>query len=155
MSNSPALARLLGDEVIKQDGDRLKVADLPGRVLGLYFSAGWCNSCRMFNQQLSTFCEEFDKNPDRKGSLHVVFVSSDRTQAQFNESFQQLPKCYALPYHERTKKVSYVPININLSRICMIRSHFHCELTLSLERLAQHVNVTSILGISTVEQFMN
>ncbi|KAG1667074.1 Nucleoredoxin [Nymphon striatum] len=107
MSNSAVLSRLLGDEVVKQDGDRFKVSDFPGQVLGLYFSAGWCNSCKIFNQQLSTFCKEFDKDPDRRGTLQVVYVSSDRTETQFNESFQELPLCYALPYHERAKKVRH------------------------------------------------
>ncbi|KIH51110.1 hypothetical protein ANCDUO_18807 [Ancylostoma duodenale] len=36
----------------KRGVDKVSVEDLKGKMLLLYFSAGWCRSCRMFTPKL-------------------------------------------------------------------------------------------------------
>lgn len=100
------LSRVLGEQVATPDGGRVKVAELSGNIIGLYFSAGWCGSCKAFSEQLSTFYENFQKNSDLQDSLNIILVSCDRSEAQFEEHLQQLSWCYALPFSDRARKVS-------------------------------------------------
>lgn len=40
--------KLLGDEVVRNNGDKVSVSSLSGegKVVGIYFSAHWCPPCR-------------------------------------------------------------------------------------------------------------
>jgi len=68
-------------------------------AVALYFSAHWCPPCRGFTPNLA---EWYRKNLAEKG-LEVVFVSSDKDEASFNEYFGEQP-WLALPFHDREKK---------------------------------------------------
>ncbi|CAK0837848.1 unnamed protein product [Prorocentrum cordatum] len=66
------------------------------KALALYFSAHWCPPCRGFTPQLA---EWYKKDLQAKG-LEVVFVSSDRDEASFQEYFAEQP-WLALSYADR------------------------------------------------------
>jgi len=94
------LVELLGAALVGKEG-KVSTADvLQGKkCVALYFSAHWCPPCRGFTPQLA---EWYKKDLKEKG-LEVVFVSSDRDEAAFNEYFSEMP-WLALPYSDREKK---------------------------------------------------
>ena len=72
---------------------------LTGKVVGVYFSAHWCGPCRSFTPMLT----DFYKNLSASKNFEVVFVSSDKDQASFDDYFGSMPWA-ALPFGERDLK---------------------------------------------------
>ena len=60
------------------------MSDLVGKNVLLYFSAHWCPPCRAFRPKLTEAYDNIKANDD---ALEVVFISSDRDQASFDELF--------------------------------------------------------------------
>ena len=50
---------------------KIKADDTKGKIIGLYFSASWCSSCRRFNPRLVTF-----RNQNLE-KFEVVLISGD------------------------------------------------------------------------------
>jgi len=69
------------------------------KAVALYFSAHWCPPCRGFTPQLA---EWYKKDLKNKG-LEVIFVSSDRDEAAFDDYFKEMP-WLALDYSDRDLK---------------------------------------------------
>ena len=59
---------------------------LKGKLILLYFSAHWYAPCKAFTPKLAAFVEAARAAGHQ---LEVVFVSSDRSQAEFSSYFQQ------------------------------------------------------------------
>mmetsp|Transcript_25071 Transcript_25071/g.49050 ORF Transcript_25071/g.49050 Transcript_25071/m.49050 type:complete len:210 (+) Transcript_25071:1-630(+) len=53
--------------------------ELSDKIVGLYFSAGWCGPCRAFSPVLKKFHEEY------MDDFRVVFVSMDRSERDMVE----------------------------------------------------------------------
>jgi len=72
------LIAMLGNELVRADGSKVKTAELAGvpNVL-IYFSASWCGPCKAFTPDLVAF---FNKHADSR-KVMVVFVSRDRSPA--------------------------------------------------------------------------
>lgn len=66
----------------------------------LYFSAHWCGPCRQFTPALSKFYTDLKQ---KRSDFEIVFVSSDRDDASFDDYFGTMP-WVALPFSEREKK---------------------------------------------------
>jgi nucleoredoxin len=96
---SGAIEELLGSVVLDGQKKQVPVAtlDASGKVIGLYFSAHWCPPCRGFTPKLAEF---YAKMKDR---LEVVFISSDKDEAQWGTYFAEMP-WLALPFSDRTRK---------------------------------------------------
>ena len=81
LSHERTYANVNGDDV---DGARL--AD---RIVGLYFSAGWCPPCRDFTPKLAEFYARVRDASGGAGGdgppLEIVFVSLDHTEAAARE----------------------------------------------------------------------
>ncbi|KAJ8312501.1 hypothetical protein KUTeg_009874, partial [Tegillarca granosa] len=94
----------LGEKVIRKDGTEVEVRSLfgPGRVLGVYFSAHWCPPCRQFTPELAKFYDRF-KSKDEGKNFEIVFLSSDRSEKDFKEYFNEMP-WLALPFDNREGK---------------------------------------------------
>lgn len=70
--------------------------------LGLYFSAHWCPPCRSFTPELA---RKYTKYKQQYPSFEIVFVSSDRSENDFDSYFSEMP-WLALPFNEEGKKVN-------------------------------------------------
>ncbi|KAL2344342.1 hypothetical protein Fmac_005627 [Flemingia macrophylla] len=88
------------DFVIGKDGVKISVSELKGKVVLLYFSAHWCPPCRAF---LPKLLDAYHKIKAKNNALEVVFISSDKDQASFNEFFAGIP-WLALPFGDPRKK---------------------------------------------------
>jgi len=69
-----------------------------GKPIGLYFSAHWCPPCRGFTPKLAEWYEA-----GLKDKMEIIFVSSDRDEASFNDYFKEMP-WMALPFDKREAK---------------------------------------------------
>merc|ERR1719502_1555400 len=92
---------LLGNTLKSKGAETVPTAEaLQGKVaVALYFSAHWCGPCRGFTPQ---FAKAYTAALQAKG-MEVVFVSSDRSQEDF-EGYHKEQPWLALPYADRSKK---------------------------------------------------
>ncbi|XP_019615122.1 PREDICTED: nucleoredoxin-like [Branchiostoma belcheri] len=101
-----SLQALLGDKLQEKVGEKESLATESlvgeGRYVGLYFSAHWCPPCRGFTPKLADFYREF-KATEKGKNFEIIFVSSDRDQASFDEYYGEMP-WLALPYPDRDRK---------------------------------------------------
>ncbi|XP_050410244.1 nucleoredoxin isoform X1 [Patella vulgata] len=98
------LEGLIGESVIKKNGDKVLTKSLCGkdRIVGLYFSANWCPPCRGFTPKLADFYTNFKKS-EKGENLEIIFVSWDKDVDGFTEYFSSMP-WLAIPYSDRDKK---------------------------------------------------
>ncbi|KAK8529442.1 hypothetical protein V6N13_102360 [Hibiscus sabdariffa] len=87
------------DYVIGKDGAKVKVTDLVGKTVLLYFSAHWCPRCRGFTPKL---VEVYKQIKEKYEAFEVVFISSDRDQTSFEEYYSEMP-WLALPFGDARK----------------------------------------------------
>ncbi|WCJ38450.1 DC1 domain-containing protein [Euphorbia peplus] len=91
------------DFLIRSNGDQVKVSNLVGKIVGLYFSASWCRPCRNFTPSLTEVYEQLSSKGD-KFELEIVFISSDRDEESFNSYFTKMP-WLAIPFSDgKTRK---------------------------------------------------
>merc|ERR1711957_903371 len=76
------------------------LAKAAGKHIGLYFSAHWCPPCRGFTPKLAEFY-----NNGLKDKMEIIFISSDRDQASFDDYFKEMP-WLALDYSKREEKAA-------------------------------------------------
>lgn len=78
---------------------QVKIADLVGKIVGIYFSASWCGPCRRFTP---TFVEAYNELY-AKGDFEAVFASSDKDEESFKEYFAKMP-WLAIPFSDSTTR---------------------------------------------------
>ncbi|XP_064651154.1 nucleoredoxin-like [Lineus longissimus] len=103
MLGTTRICELLGDKVQGKEGT-MEVASFcgEGKVVALFFSGHWCPPSRTFTPQFIDWFRRFKTNhPDKE--LEVVFISSDRSQAEFDDYYKDMP-WLALPYADRETK---------------------------------------------------
>lgn len=93
------LADLLGTELL-QNSSRLETTELNNKVIGIYFSAHWCPPCRKFTPMLA---EQYKALQAAGKAFEIIFVSSDKTQEDFNGYYGTMP-WLALPFEDRDRK---------------------------------------------------
>ncbi|CAL1355483.1 unnamed protein product [Linum trigynum] len=85
---SSRLASLLGskdrDYLLSRDGTQVKMSDLEGKVVALYFSANWYPPSRNFNQFLIGAYQQLKST--NGSNFEIVFVSCDEDLNAFNGS---------------------------------------------------------------------
>lgn len=93
---------MLGDKLMR-GGEKVNTEEALSScsAVALYFSAHWCGPCRGFTPELA---DAYSKHLKEKG-LEIVFISSDRDEAAFNEYFAEMP-WLSLPYEARALKAS-------------------------------------------------
>ncbi|CAI9117030.1 OLC1v1018341C1 [Oldenlandia corymbosa var. corymbosa] len=85
---------------------QVKISELQGKVVGVYFSANWYPPCQKFNQLLVNAYEHFKltNHHNRNPGFEVVFVSSDEDLDAFNNFRAGMP-WLAIPFSDlNTKK---------------------------------------------------
>jgi nucleoredoxin len=75
---------------------QVKIADLNTSILGLYFSASWCQHCKSFNPQLTQVYS--DISSENKG-FKIVLISLDWSKEEFNKYFSGMP-WFAVPFSD-------------------------------------------------------
>jgi nucleoredoxin len=87
--------------VQNKEGKTYPLSSLKGQsVVGLYFSAHWCPPCRGFTPEL---VKKYAEIKAAGKNLEIVFVSSDRSDKDFEEYYGEMP-WLALPYADRAAK---------------------------------------------------
>ena len=76
---------ILKGDLVAADGSKTNADDLKGKVVGIYFSAGWCQPCKAFTPQLIQTYMKL-KVGDGK-NFEIVLVSADRSQQAFDDYF--------------------------------------------------------------------
>ncbi|KAG5522182.1 hypothetical protein RHGRI_034385 [Rhododendron griersonianum] len=74
---------------------QVKVDNLKGKKVGLYFSASWCGPCQQFTPNLVEVYNELSP----KGDFEIVFVSGDRADEAFKGYFSKMP-WLAIPFSD-------------------------------------------------------
>lgn len=80
----------------------LPSSELKDKYLMLYFSASWCPPCRAFTPTLSEF---YTKLKAERSDFELLFVSSDKSEADFNDYFKKM-SFGALPFKFRDEKAA-------------------------------------------------
>uniref|UniRef100_A0A2N9IQC9 protein-disulfide reductase n=1 Tax=Fagus sylvatica TaxID=28930 RepID=A0A2N9IQC9_FAGSY len=83
------------DFLVRNNGDQVKISNLVGKTVGLYFSGSWCGPCCHFTPNLVEVYEELLP----KGDFEVVFISSDRNDESFNSYLAKMP-WLAIPFSD-------------------------------------------------------
>ncbi|MGH0169812.1 UNVERIFIED_CONTAM: hypothetical protein FKN15_075811 [Acipenser sinensis] len=80
-----------GRTLLNKDGDSVDPEEaLRNKVVGLYFSAGWCPPCRDFMPILCDFYTELVEENDPPAQFEIVFISSDKTAEDMVEYMPDL-----------------------------------------------------------------
>ncbi|KAK0398019.1 hypothetical protein QR680_002389 [Steinernema hermaphroditum] len=76
---------LKGVELVCKDESKVDAGEaLKGKIVGLYFSAGWCPPCRQFSPKLKRF---YEKVKAAGKQFEVIFVSRDRAAEDLVEYY--------------------------------------------------------------------
>ncbi|KAG0471033.1 hypothetical protein HPP92_015579 [Vanilla planifolia] len=88
------------DYLVRNDDEKVKITELKGKTVGLYFSALWCGACRRFTPIL---VEAYTELLSMESSFEIVFVSADEDEEEFAEYFTKMP-WLAIPFFEEKKR---------------------------------------------------
>ncbi|CEM25082.1 unnamed protein product [Vitrella brassicaformis CCMP3155] len=87
--SAEALESIFGSSVINAAGEEIPVEELAKcDAIGVYFSAHWCPPCRGFTPML---IGTYKKLKDSDKRFEVIFVSLDRSEADFKTYFAGMP----------------------------------------------------------------
>ncbi|PIN22643.1 Thioredoxin, nucleoredoxin [Handroanthus impetiginosus] len=88
------------DFLLSPTGTPVKISDLQGKIVGIYFSANWYPPCRKFTPVLVNAYEQL-RNCDP--GFEVVFVSSDEDHDAFDD-YRALMPWLAIPFSDLDSK---------------------------------------------------
>jgi nucleoredoxin len=87
-----------GKKLLNKQGVEVSPSSsLRNKVVGLFFSAGWCPPCRRFLPVLVDFYQSL---VGRGAPLEIVFISSDATVEDMTEYMQQHGNWLTLPHSD-------------------------------------------------------
>ena len=85
--NSTIVLELLPENLRGKNGP-VKFDANEAPFFGLYFSAHWCGPCNSFTPKLINFYKTANKE---KKQIEIIFISSDRTEPDFNGYYETMP----------------------------------------------------------------
>ncbi|PQQ17680.1 putative nucleoredoxin 2 [Prunus yedoensis var. nudiflora] len=88
------------DFLLSPTGNQVKVCDLEGKIIGLYFSANWYPPCWNFNQVLVGIYEQLKSIGS---NFEIVYISSDEDADAFNIYHACMP-WLAIPFSDLDTK---------------------------------------------------
>ena len=80
---------------------------ISGKIIGLYFSAGWCPPCRKFSPELSKFRAAHSQD------FTVIFVSSDHSEAEMM-SFIAGKGFLHVPFHGKARQAIQMRLGVSM-----------------------------------------
>ncbi|KAF5181998.1 Thioredoxin, nucleoredoxin [Thalictrum thalictroides] len=83
------------DFLVRNTADQVKISELSGKIIALYFSASWCGPCRRFTPELIETYNQLSSQND----FEVVFVSGDHDEESFKGYFSKMP-WLAIPFSD-------------------------------------------------------
>ena len=94
--------RLLGNKLLTKNAGEAdtSTALTNTRLVALYFSASWCGPCRGFTPLLVEFYNHLKEEVASTHGLEIIFVSSDRDEASFQQYYSKMP-FLAMPFSNR------------------------------------------------------
>uniref|UniRef100_A0A8C1WWA1 Nucleoredoxin like 2 n=1 Tax=Cyprinus carpio TaxID=7962 RepID=A0A8C1WWA1_CYPCA len=102
---------------VNKDGDLVDPEEaLRNKVVGLYFSGGWCPPCRDFTPLLCDFYTELVEESEPPAQFEIVFISSDKSTEDMVEYYHDMHGDWlALPWtdpykHELKKRYSITAV---------------------------------------------
>ncbi|RMC18997.1 hypothetical protein DUI87_03596 [Hirundo rustica rustica] len=95
-----------GRLLVSKDGRSVDPEEaLQNKVVGLYFSAGWCSPCRDFTPVLCNFYVELLEETEPPAPFEVVFISSDHSAEEMVGYMRAMHGDWlALPFHDPYKQ---------------------------------------------------
>lgn len=95
-----------GRTLLNKDGDFVDPEEaLRNKVVGIYFSAGWCPPCRDFTPILCDFYTELVDEGEPPAQFEIVFVSSDKSSDDMVEYYHDMHGDWlALPWTDDYKQ---------------------------------------------------
>ncbi|KAA8584463.1 hypothetical protein FQN60_008248 [Etheostoma spectabile] len=82
-----------GRTLLNKDGDIVDPEEaLRNKVVGIYFSAGWCPPCRDFTPILCDFYTDLVEESEPPAQFEIVFVSSDKSMDDMRYKITAVPK---------------------------------------------------------------
>ncbi|NXB85138.1 nucleoredoxin-like protein 2 [Vidua macroura] len=95
-----------GRLLVSKDGRSVDPEEaLQNKVVGLYFSAGWCSPCRDFTPVLCDFYTELLEETEPPAPFEVVFISSDHSAEEMAGYMRAMHGDWlALPFHDPYKQ---------------------------------------------------
>ncbi|XP_036600011.1 nucleoredoxin-like protein 2 [Trichosurus vulpecula] len=95
----------VGRVLVNKDGETVEPEEvLQNKVVGLYFSAGWCSPCRDFTPRLCDFYTELVEETHPPAPFEIVFISSDRSPEEMVDYMHDMHgEWLALPFHDPFK----------------------------------------------------
>ncbi|XP_010692758.2 probable nucleoredoxin 2 [Beta vulgaris subsp. vulgaris] len=98
---SSLLASKDRDFLLTSDDTQVKISELQGKVVGIYFSANWYSPCRKFNELL---IDVYEQLRSQGSDFEIILVSSDEDIGAFNSYRASMP-WLSVPYSDlETKK---------------------------------------------------
>lgn len=88
-----------GDFLLSSTGAKVKVSELEGKVVGLYFSANWYSPCTKFTNLLVNVYQQLKESSNINLGFEIVFVSSDENLNAFNTYRSSMP-WLAIPFSD-------------------------------------------------------
>ncbi|KAK4351778.1 hypothetical protein RND71_027296 [Anisodus tanguticus] len=93
------LASKDSDFLLSPTGIQVKVWELEGKVVGLYFSANWYSPCTKFTNLLVNVYQQLKECSNINPGFEIVFVSSDEDLNAFNTYRSSMP-WLAIPFSD-------------------------------------------------------
>ena len=103
------LEKRFGKELVNAKGEKVAVATLAGKTIGIYFSAHWCPPCRKFTPQLVAF-----RDAVAKQNFEIVFVSFDKDKDAMNGYMKETKMGWlAIPFEAAQRKAVANEFGVN------------------------------------------
>eukprot|EP00758_Cryptobia_borreli_P002429 Tbor_TRINITY_DN3024_c0_g1::TRINITY_DN3024_c0_g1_i1::g.17380::m.17380/K17609/NXN; nucleoredoxin len=78
---------ILGTTTLQTKNGEVSIDTLNGKYVLIYFSAHWCPPCKQFTPILAEF---YTKHHESK-NFEIIYVSSDRTETEFEGYYASQP----------------------------------------------------------------
>ena len=112
------IKELVGSSLIDKSGNEFSTEVLSGKMIGLYFSAGWCPPCKTFSPKIRDFRNQNSED------FEIVMVSADSSSsAQLNYMKDMDMSGYALALNSPKTNQLYRQFSITGIPTVVILSH--------------------------------